>query len=106
MRSDGVTEEILSKVLDKIRHGFAEILEELKKRPETTLDPRKLAMEELNKERYLVILSDAKSRELLFNIFKDGNIAKDFVYYPDAFKLNFLQDILVKHSNNDIVTHN
>lgn len=106
IRSDGTPEEILAKVLDKIRQGFGEILDELKKRPETIVDPRKIAMEELNKDRYLILLSDAKSRELLFNVFKDGNIAKDFVYYPDAFKLNFLQDILVKHSNNDGGAHN
>jgi hypothetical protein len=106
IRPDGGNEEILSKVLDKIRQGFGEILEELKKRPEPHMDARKLAMEELNKERYIMILSDTKSRDLLFNIFKNENIAKDFLYYPDTFKLNFLQDILVKHSNSDVLGHN
>lgn len=91
-------EDMLGKVMEKVHQGFGEILEELKKKRDVPVDPRKMAMDELNKDRYLPLLSDKPSRDILFNMFKDANLAMDFVLYPDNFKINFLQDILLKHS--------
>ena len=90
-------DDLIGPLMDKVQQGFKEILDELRK-SQSTLSPdaRRLAMDELNKDKYMGILSDSNARESICESFRDHNLAKDFVLYPDSFKINFLQDIVAK----------
>jgi hypothetical protein len=96
LRGDTAGEEMLARLFERLDQGLKEILDEFRKSHDPRPDARSLAMEELNKDRYRTILTDDNSRDVLFEAFRDQNLSKDFVLFPDNFKINFLQDVLVK----------
>lgn len=96
--------KVLDSVLSKLQSGFDEVLQTIKTLPHssveaTLLDARKRCMEELNKEQYAKILSNAVTRDQAFNLFKDASLAVDFMLYPQDYRHLFLEDLLNKTAN-------
>lgn len=87
-------------MLTKMGQGFDEILallRQLQGNPESmAAEARKRAMEELNKEQYLKTMSHPLARQQALELFKDGEVATDFMLYPAAYRHVFLEELLAK----------
>lgn len=91
--------KVLDTIVSKMQSGFDEILSVLKNNNsnwEASLEPRKRCMEELKKEQFSKIMSDANTREQAFELFKDVNVAVDFMLYPSDYRHEFLEALLAK----------
>lgn len=94
---DANLDEVLGKILDKIRQGFDEVLDAIKSRNESPeVEAKRRAVEELSKEKYAKFLAEPHTREFLFNYFKDANHANDFMSYFETYRVNYLEEVIAQ----------